>query len=530
VSGARGLVHHIPELAVLKVSHHTDERALDEYIAGDLADIEQRLEQQGGRGRWALRALRVWRTLDAVRRGHPCAVNDLTDEQAREWGPQLVDHATARSVEAAWQLVEQLLERPQDFWSMADLAAIVARGWNAIFEHPKAEAWLARLLGDRERYGAYVLLEPLLAQQLPPEQYYWTHLRATITALARAPHGARRELALVFDGLLWRKPCGVPHEEYVALLRCLVSAAKLDSALWGAYAMTCAYHPPGVTALLDAGLPDPQIMTEGLTRDQAREVVWLTQWHLLHQSRARALATRRNYTDDDMRYLGGQLHRQRAYPDHAQRVMTLVRRVAQHEGCEGWAIHLAINARMVLGMFESDEYLAALLAKAPIDDGTLSAAMSCAQFDEAMGEDFVELFAGSRYRNALLDRLGSGLRIDDQDVRPPRFRVVADVSEVWAEFGIAWSQLETLNPPLPNREQLLLAFEAAAFELDDADAEIAVTRFRGGDWRLLEAFARPERAQESGAWTERSYHDILIRCAESIRDEREQFEQTRLKI
>jgi SIR2-like protein len=455
----------------LKLQHSTDREAVDAFLVERHDDVDTALKSLGTQARWALEALSIWDSLHAVRNGEPQALTSLDAPVRTGWAGALVAQAAP---DRCWQVIELLMDDDaQDFWSLCDLVYETLGRWDELSSNRGArEHFVATVLADRRRMGAYALLEATLYLQefTPPE--VWFPLQETIRQLA-ADGRHDFELALIFDGLVWRPPA-ISEENRHQLLVTLLDAGAERDPLMGAYAVACAYHPEGAAPLTsERRLHNPFDRLSPLNGAQAAAAAQIVRFHFAHQSRARAAWARRPFEGGDINYLAQTTYGEPLPLQHAEKVTAMVEALAQ-SGCAGWAVHLGLNIQNTRGTF-SDAQMDRIMAVLPgtIDDGVISAAATYHARGLA-GVALTDYFKADPNRRELaLDRLRDGFELDGWKVKAPAFRFLRDPSGFWATLGCDWERLN---------------FEA---EVDTSDPATLVQRYEESVERAIANGADP---------------------------------------
>jgi hypothetical protein len=457
--------------------------------------VADRLATLGAQARWAQEALSVWDALQAARGDESWSIEDVPREVRGAWGSPLVVHANQHSTERCWQTINGLLDDPQvDFWALCEIVYETLRLWPLLGDDAtRADAFVKRVLGDRSRMGVYALLEAMLYLQAvtPPE--LWSPLESEVVRLARGD-GGDFELALIFDGLLWRPPA-VGEDTKHRLIEALLGAAEERQGLVGAFRLACAYHFPGAVSL---GLDHLVDRPEPFREQEAAEAARMVRFHFVHQSRARVALARRPFEGGTIEYLFQTLYEQRLDPDRAEHVTQLVEKLADDPRQAGWAVHLALNVGNTQGTF-SDGHLRRIAACLPdgVDDGVLSAAVTYEAPGE-LGRELAQWFvADPTRRDAALDRVRDGFPCDGWTVRPPRFMCVRDIGALWTLLGCDWPSLNRLaEVPTDDPQALVLHYETAAKRAitergaEPSIVDLLVERARAGDLRDFERAAQ----------------------------------------
>jgi hypothetical protein len=200
-------------------------------------------------------------------------------------------------------------------------------------------------------------------------------------------------------------------------------------------AAACAYHHAGAKRLRDENHRLPPLGTD-VDPSQAREIAWLVAWHFVHQSRCRALASRRTFLSTmdgapgaDPRYLDREPRKNPLDGEHETEVVRLVEALLRHSDTAGWALHLIMNVHATMGIFQvRDEHIRSLhrlLSSKEPGRGVLSAALTYAPTPQ-MYQLLVGKLKTARGKVALQEGLRKGIEIEEAEVAPPRFSMGSD--------------------------------------------------------------------------------------------------------
>jgi hypothetical protein len=475
----------------MKLQHSTDREAVDAFLAERRDDIAAALEALGPQARWALDALSIWDSLHAVRNGEPQTLMSLATHVRTSWAGALVAGAAP---DRCWQVIELLIaDDAQDFWSLCDIVYETLGRWSELAgDRDARERFIAGVLADRRRMGAYALLEATLYLQTFTPAEVWFPLQETIRQLA-ADGRHDFELALVFDGLVWRPPA-VSEDNRRQLFAMLLEAGEERDALMGAYAVACAYHPEGAAPLAfeSDGLHNPFDRLPSLNDTQAAAAARVVRFHFAHQSRARAAWARRPFEGGDINYLAQTTYNEPLPPEHAEKVTAMIEALAQ-SGHAGWAVHLGLNVQNTCGTF-SEAQMRRIVDLLPdeTDDGVISAAVTYQTRGVASAALTAYFQTDPRRREIALDRLRDGFTFDDWAVQPPVFRFVRDLTAFWEMLGCDWERLNLLaEVDTSDPAGMVLRYEgvaetAIAQGAEAADVISLLDRLRRGDLRLFE--------------------------------------------
>ncbi|HEU4945231.1 MAG TPA: hypothetical protein VFT10_08720, partial [Solirubrobacterales bacterium] len=367
------------------------------------------------------------------------------------------------------------------------------------------------LEADRE-FGAYALFEALLRVGRPVPIELWTRVTGKILSLARSTGEdpiARRQVALSFDALLWR-PCPVSQEQHRKLVDKLLKAGRRDQVLKAAFAAACSYHFRGYRRLIAEKFDPPLVAADGLSPAQAREMAWLVAWHFAHQSRCRAVVSRRTFQStvetvdrvDDPRYLDRYRRQDPLDAEHETAVLHFAEALLEHRETAGWALHLIMNIHSTTGSFDVPDALIARFGEALKNDAPDPAVVSAA-LTYMPAEDIRKLLAPilkrDEGREALQRGLGQGVPIEptvDGEttwVVEPHFAMSGDPWAVRKRWKAAPRKLPFGRSNVRELIERLDSSVDDAVEgglVDRGTAEGALATLRRGDTRPLELSTR----------------------------------------
>lgn len=503
----------------VRLSHVGVIRVVDDWIAADFDGLSERLAKTGEPGQWALEALAHWQVFRKTDPGQKLPA-DFDQTELELFGSEYVGRALQRREPS---LVLDVLRRAwgekRDYWVARDVALDLVLHWEDLSEHVEARALRDLLLKANRELGAYALFEAILRTGRPVSLDLWSPVVSRILDLAaKTPKDqiARRQVALCFDALMWR-PCPAGSEQERLLVRKLEAAVRQDRLLHAAVAAAASYHLDGAKRMRNAGFDVSAIAGVDLTRREVAEMVWMVAWHFAHQSRSRAMASRRTFlsTVEDPqtgapRYLDRTVRQDSLDEEYELAVTRLVDALLRFPETAGWALHLIMNLHTTTGMFMvPEDHIARLddvLTSRDSDEGVISAAityMPSDQIQELLGK----VFNGNEGNSALQAGLGEGVLVEGTQVAEPRFSMNSDP---WA-IRQRWRAMPRLPFGIQPRELI----EQLAARVDEAvdgqmvdreTAERVLAEMRRGQTEAAEAFHR----HPPGGKEERDYLQLLV--------------------
>jgi hypothetical protein len=492
----------------LRVSHPEDVAAVDIVIGEHLSTVEEALESVAPRLGWVPEALATW---EAVQGPMGLEPDQLDPQILSEWTFELVRRAVTQSTACALATLERAFEVAPDSWAFREMVFATVNVWRRIEDEPQAAVLLERIVAERERRGAYALIESLLRIHSDAPVELTAEAVRAIVRLCRATTLDRDQLVLIFDAMLWRE-LAVSAENLSQLFRQLLNAARRSEELRAGFAAAAAYHAPGLEPLRDAGLESPLQWTAAATR-HPEVVCWHLQWHVAHQARMHAIVTRQSFVSadaDEIRYLrrGDREPGEELEEDQAKALRALIgelRRSPQHSG---WAVHLAVNVNQVAGEFDTTELVGVVQNASEPDLGLTTSGLYNTR---APLSDALKRYINTRGRTQFLEVLGRGFEFEGVRIEPSRFRLTADGWDLRERrlisnrtllnsLGIAESTPEAFLAALSdNAEEALREMDA-----DPEGLATVLTRAARGDTLVLEAIAaRPvdsDESREDGSW------------------------------
>jgi len=412
--------------------------AVDDWIETGREILVRQLRKMGEVGNWAVASLHSWDVFRKIDASHKIP-SDLDGVELELFGSEYVRRALQnKNPELALDALWRTWGSVRDYWTAKDVALDLVLNWEVLKTNSDARRLRDSLLKARAEMGAYALFEAVLRAGRPVSIELWTSVVSRILDLAALTQNtaARRQVALSFDALLWRRSPGGSEQER-KLIQELQVAAHRDERLHAAFATACAYHFKGAERLrtLDFNL-SLQVGTD-VTLAAAKEMAWLVAWHFAHQSRCRAVASRRIFlsTVDVFvdsgapRYLDRSVRKNELDADHKSAVMRIVEALLRHRETAGWALHLLMNIHATTGNFRVPEaqvirFDELLDPKTP-DIGVVSAALTYMPADQI--RELLKPFLGGEVGNdALQAGLGLGVTVEGIQIAEPRFVMGGD--------------------------------------------------------------------------------------------------------
>ena len=483
----------------LRLSHPGVVGVVDKWIAKNRPRLVSRLSKTGERGHWAVQALRHWRVFWGTKSARPLPP-EFDREELELFGSEYVGRALQRDPVLALDVLERSWDGAKDHWTAKDVALDLVLHWEQLGDEPKARDLRDELLDARDEMGAYALFEAILRAGRPVSLELWSPVVSRILDFVSATGDdelARRQVALCFDALLWR-PCPVSSEQERKLVRRLDTALRQDMLLNAAAAAASAYHYAGTDRVLAAGLRSRPTPGPAVSVEEALEMAWLLEWHFAHQSRCRAVASRRTFlsTVEDShigapRYLDRTVRQDVLDEDQELAVMGVVDALLGHSETVGWGLHLIMNIHTTTGMFTVPENQIArldrVLGDKEPDVAVVSAAITYMPADQIQ-ELLTDVLGGEEGKLALQRGLGEGVTLEEgTHVAEPRFSMGSDpwaIRDRWR----ATPRLPFAVAPTVLIEQL--AARAGDEAVDEETAEKVLAMMRRGQTEAAEAFQR----------------------------------------
>lgn len=501
----------------LLFAHHTDRIAFDRLYQEDQKSLRSTVVDLAYGRSLVNEVCQMWLLISDVRKGNLDGIEELVRSSSGsggrkllEWGPLLLEEA-AHSKQARGELERILkllleIDGKRDFWSLRELVYEVVRLWPELAASKVAADFIKDVLADSERMGCYCVLEALLYFQGAIHsgiwdrdyslQALWSRLTTALWDRIEDVDNHSDELALVFDALAWSRP-PLTSKELLSWVRPILDALAREESLKGAVALACLYHPDGLKLFKDLKLDSPLADIRNLTEEQMARAAEMVRWHYVHQSRGRALLTRRRLEPVNPELLQRE-QRDRVVPKaHADAITKFVERMATFKEHRGWAVHLAFNLRCTAGEFD-DGYLGRLVSKASDQDlGIVTAALTY-RIPGGASDQVQRYFRRKPNRELLLAVMLKGCSVDTLlpapavHVAPPRFMAGRIPQLVHLELQTEWTGRLQNIPNLHTQEfphEVFRILEEAEREgLIDADVMWELLHFvQRGDLRPLEA-------------------------------------------
>ncbi len=511
-------------------AHHTDRAAFDMLYREKQEDLRPSVFEAAYDRSAVADVCEIWQLVVDLRNDRLERVAEMAagGEPGRrkllEWGPLILQEAanSMASRPRLEQILELLLEidSERDFWALRELVYEVVRLWPELNESPTAREFLHACLTDRRRMGCYCVLETMLYfqgaihQQVWERDYVlkrlWNRVTAAVDDLIEDVDAYGDELALIFDAVTWSKP-PLAQRELLSWVDPIVNALVKQEHLKGAIALSCLYHPDGVTLFEDLDRPLPLADIGNLTEQQMCKAAAVVRWHYVHQSRGRALLSRRRLEPAYPHLLQREARDKRVPKRQADAIERFVTRMAHFPEHRGWAIHLGFNLRCTAGGFD-DRFFERLVADLQeCDDGMVTAALTYRIPDGAHAAT-QRYFRNPPNRERLLDVMLHGCPVESLSpsasvvVCPPRFMSGRSPQWVHMQLDTQWTKAlgnipNVAEQSFPDDVHAILC-EAEDAGLVDAPSKWRVMRHvQRGDLRPLdEVRARAPHDPALSAW------------------------------
>jgi len=484
----------------LRLSHPGVVDVVDRWIGagGNRRRLASKLSRAGEQAHWAVEALKHWQVFWSTKASKSLPPG-FDDEELKLFGSEYMGRALHRDPALALEVLERSWTGARDHWTAKDVALDLVLHWEQLGGRSEARDLRDDLLDAESEMGAYALFEAMLRAGRPVSLDLWSPTVSRILDLVTRTGDdklVRRQVALCFDALLWR-PCPVSSEQERKLVRRLGTALHEDMLLNAAAATASAYHHAGVERVLAAGLRSRPTLGPIVSLEEALEMAWLLEWHFAHQSRCRAVASRRTFlsTVEDShtgapRYLDRAVRQGALDEDQELAVIGVVDALLSHAKTAGWALHLIMNIHTTTGMFVVPEDQIARLDEVlrcqGLDEAVVSAAITYMPADQIQ-ELLTDILGDEKGKRALQYGLGEGVRLEEgTHVVEPRFSMGTDP---WA-IRDRWRATARLPFPVAPAD-LIECLAKVADKADDTDtAESVLAMMRRGQTETAEAFKR----------------------------------------
>jgi hypothetical protein len=251
--------------------------------------------------------------------------------------------------------------------------------------------------------------------------------------------------------------------------------------------------------------------------EQSLSMAWVVEWHFLHQSRNRAIASRRFFNSTRsrsarQRLLDRTVEESAQLPaDWAKAVQRVANAMGRGASTAGWALHLIMNVQATAGEFEVEDLDAIKRGISSDDPGLITAAITYIPSRD-LREAVRPLLEEDSGCEALLAALGDGIEIGGIRVRPPRFLTTDDSwstvrklwnvkdDKIWEYFNLEvpdhWHLLENLRAAAPDVIAKGLSEDSVQRALDHVERgdtrpyremseAVTLRRAKAGDWAWL---------------------------------------------
>lgn len=494
----------------LRLSNPDVIQVVDAWISAERGDLEKGLRDAGEPGLWAIEALARWKTFREAANEPPenFEAGEL-ELVGSEYVRRSLQHQTPElAVEALWRTWESRRDR----WAAKDVALDLVSDWEQLGQVPRARILRDRLLKSKEGMGAYALFEAIMRVGRPTSLELWAAVVNRLLDLAKRTskdRNARRQVLLAFAAILWRKGPISPEQER-KLIDLLLAAAREDDRLYAGMAAACAYHFEGNLRLQKAEFDLPMLAGTDFDLPAVTEMAWLVAWYFAHQSRCRALASRRTFLStvepagdaNTPRYLDRVARQDELDAEHRNAVVRFVGALLHHSETAGWALHLIMNIHATTGRFRVPKaHIARLhqtLRPSDPDPGVLSAALTYKPSNQIYNL-LSGMLRGKSAERALERGLYKGVPIEGTDITEPRFSLGADPWEIRER----WDAMPNVWPFEASVPQDLIGDLASRIEkadeegkVDRAEAEHALAVIARGHTVGIESYRRSRLSKE----------------------------------
>jgi hypothetical protein len=497
-----------------RFAHYTDRAAFDQLYAEEQDTLRPCLNGFSYHPDVVRRVCRVWLIIAAVRNGNFNRIGELSMKSKRDWGPLLLEEAanSKRSRLHLPEVLELLPTEPEDhdFWSLRELTYEVVRLWPELHEAESAQEFLdAVLWDDCGRLGKYCVLESLLYFQDathsatwgrdPRLAEVWERFTAARWDLINEPKKHAAELGLIFDAIAWYRP-PIPEQQLHQWLLPLLDVFEKDAALKGMAALTCLYHPAGLKLFEELGRDSPLGDINNLSEEQVEYAAALVRWHHVHQSRGRALLTRRRLEPAEPDYLRRTGHEDSLSERDTRTIQKFVERMAACPPYAGWAVHLGFNLRCTTGKFDDDFLGRCVDLVESKDDGLVTAVLTYWVPGGAL-EQVRRYFKRPENRSLLLKRMREGCAVEcltpstKAHIAPPRFAAWRDPHAIHHQLATEWPNGLAQIQEDPSNDP---TFESRVFEiLEEARDEDIIDEV--SRWELAHLVQSGDHSELDGA-------------------------------
>lgn len=509
--------HEIDGILVSTMPRSVDREAVDTFISRHREALEPGLAAFCGVSEASVAGwFDCWDRCSStgmIERG-ALGLDHLSPGEAVNYGSDLLAELCMRGhAGAANTLLDELVSIEHDFWSLREPIYSVLLRWD-LFESEPHE-FLSTVLrgGGSTCLGVYSVFEAFLYLQhrlaVPTRHRLLGAMTESFDELVQQPDSAEAssvyQAALIYDGLLWCEPRCVGRDSKEYWARVLRRIAEEHPRLWGAFAVSTVFHPQRRDIL---GM-DPLDRFTRHDLEMASMAAWMIDWHFVHQSRGRALLSRRAIETEESRLLERTPSQVDLDVVQSERLVRAVVELAGARGFSGWAFHLGLNVLCTQGRppqgVRRELYGAltdALHKSGPGDAGLARALVTYqlprdGQLRQALDDHPGEIGRGD-LRSELLGALAGGVDPGagptlNGAVQPPRFEFAQRPAAVHRLAGENWRELSKVAP-VKNHFLMMRAVDEGLRELGGAfmseeRGERLGNRVAAGDYRPLAAAA-----------------------------------------
>lgn len=495
----------------------------------------------------------IWLTITQVREGELGAIsrwadgNENTRNRLVEWGPVLLEEAAypksgRQKLDGVLRQLLKVHDR-RDFWALRELVYEVVRLWPEFHQSQLARKFIKQTLADVDRMGCYCVIESLLYYERETHRdvwdrdyalhRLWDRVTGALSDLMDDASDRGTELSLIFDAVVWSPPPFGKREFRAWVDRILYVLDKHDG-LKGAVAFALLYHPAGAKIVEELGIGSALADIQNLNEEQMTKAAQMVCWQWVHQSRARALLSRRRLEPDYPEQLGQEARENPVPTAHADKIEQFIRRMARFPALRGWAVHLAFNLRCSVGKFDVG-FLRDIFEQLEPGDGSVVVAAYSYAVPSGVQEQVYDYFGDQTNRELLLNVMLTGWPVEslwpsaNVRVHAPRFMAGRSPWDVHRDVDTQWHGA-LKDVPADRLTDRSFPFDVDAVLTEgvrkgflDNEAKLTLLRHvRRGDLRRLErTHARKPVDQSESEWlkTLSELGNIVVSAARDIASE-----------
>ena len=366
-------------------------------------------------------------------------------------------------------LIESAIDACSDEWALTDVCYQVVRLWPDLQPNHR-HYYLDRIAGRTDQRGLYALLEAALYFANGTADTIW-HFVLYELQKRLDTGGLTEELCLCADAALWRDTPWVQRWLDGAL-----KAISGDDQFGGLLAFEAAYHPEGFQES-DRRLSLSSSLT--WTDEKRENVARFVRWHFAHQAHGRKVLP--HFRPADKEFLCRTHYPSLDLPANKERV-NLVRALGTKPSTAGWGFHA--GCRWLRGRPEDEplanEMRSCLKQAADKDCGVITGVLSY-NSSKIFDEDLSDYLERPGNRRRMFEILVDGYNFDGREIRPGRFDLCTNPSELHQRLHLDYSRLTKAGIPWTDWPEFCASVRKAARVLTDGNRDLTAEKI----WRQI---------------------------------------------